>query len=126
MFTLRQLVEKRLEGQENMVLGFMDLVNIYDTVPREMAMATLRWMGVPEAEVRMVEGTHEESKGRVVCVGLRQGSGLSPLLFICGQQKNLDIRLDGKKLNQRQTFLPFRFSEMFTEIHLKLRYYGDG
>ena len=40
-------------------------------------MATLRWMGVSEAEVRMVEGTHEESKGRVVCVGLRQGSGLT-------------------------------------------------
>ena len=24
-------------------------------------------MGVPEAEVRMVEGTYEETKGRVVC-----------------------------------------------------------
>ena len=41
----------------------------------------------------MVEGTYEETKGRVVCgpgmseefrvdVGLRQGSALSPLLFI--------------------------------------------
>ena len=56
-------------------------------------MATLRWMGVPEAEVRMVKGTYEETKGRVVCgpgiseefrvdVGLRQGSAVSPLLFI--------------------------------------------
>ena len=56
-------------------------------------MATLRWMGVPEAEVRMVEGTYEETKGRVVYklriseefrvdVGLRQGSALSPPLFI--------------------------------------------
>ena len=44
-------------------------------------------------EVRIVEGTYEETKGRVVCVpgisdefrvdvGLRQGSALSPLLFI--------------------------------------------
>ena len=52
-----------------------------------------RWMGVPEAEVRMVEGTYEETKGRVVCVpgiseefrvdvGLRKGSALSPLLII--------------------------------------------
>ncbi|KAI0232165.1 hypothetical protein LSAT2_017485 [Lamellibrachia satsuma] len=50
-------------------------------------------MGVPEAEVRMVEGTYEETKGRVVSgsgiseefrveVGLRQGSALSRLLFI--------------------------------------------
>ena len=31
--------------------------NVFDTVPKEMVMATLRWMGVPEAElVMMVEG----------------------------------------------------------------------
>ena len=58
-----------------------------------MAIAPLGWMGVPEAEVRMVEGPYEETKGRVVCgpgiskefrvdVNLRKGSALSPLLFI--------------------------------------------
>ena len=178
MSTLRQLVEKKLEGQENMTLGFIDLEKTYDTVPRDMATAKLRWMGVPEAEVRMVEGTYEETKGRVVCgseiseefrgdIGLRQGSALSPRLFIAvvevisrkastrdilckllyaddlevvansepdlqeqlvdwkeifgkrglnvskktevlwvGQQKkDLDIRLDGKNLNQRNSFV---------------------
>ena len=56
-------------------------------------MATLRWMGVPEAEVRMVEGTYENTTARVVVgegaseefevkIGLRQGSVLSQLLFI--------------------------------------------
>ena len=51
------------------------------------------WMGVPEAEVRMVEGTYEKTTPRVVVgegaseefevnIGLRQGSVLSPLLFI--------------------------------------------
>ena len=49
-----------------MALGFIDLEKAYDTVQREMAMATLRWMGVPEAEVRMVEGTYEETKPTVV------------------------------------------------------------
>ena len=39
-----------------MALGFLDLEKAFDTVPREMVMATLRWMGVPEADVRMVEG----------------------------------------------------------------------
>ena len=56
-------------------------------------MATLRWMGVPEAEVRMVEGTYDKTTARVVVgeraseefgvkIGLRQGSVMSPLLFI--------------------------------------------
>ena len=93
MFTLRQLVEKKLEGHENMALGLIDLGKAYDIVPKDVAMATLRWVGVPEAEVRMIEGTYEETKRRVVCghgiseefrvdVGLRQGSALTPLLCI--------------------------------------------
>ena len=50
-------------------------------------------MGVPEAEVMMVEGTYEKTTARVVVgegaseefdvkIGLRQGSVLSPLMFI--------------------------------------------
>ena len=56
-------------------------------------MATLRWMGVPEAEVMMVEGVYDKTTARVVVgegaseefeikIGLRRGSVLSPLLFI--------------------------------------------
>ena len=66
MYVLRQMVEKRLEVQGNMALGFVDLEKAFDTVPREMVMATLRWMGVPEAEVRMVEGKYEKTTARVV------------------------------------------------------------
>ena len=66
MYVLRQMVEKRLEVQGSMALGFVDLEKAFDTVPREMVMATLRWMGVPEAEVRMVEGTYAKTTERVV------------------------------------------------------------
>ena len=56
-------------------------------------MATLRWMGVLEAEVGLVEGMYKGTKGRVlvgpgmseefsVNIGLRQGSSLSPVVFI--------------------------------------------
>ena len=65
MFMLRQLVEKRLEVQGEMALGFVNLEKAYDTVSREMVMVTLRWMGVPEAEVRLVEGMYKGTKGRM-------------------------------------------------------------
>ena len=38
MITLRQLVEKRLEVQSKIALGFVDLEKNSDTVPREMVM----------------------------------------------------------------------------------------
>ena len=85
MYVLRQMVEKRLEVQDSMALGFVNMEKAFDTVPREIVMARLRWMGVPEAEVRMVEGTYEKTTARVVVgegasdefevkIGLRQGS----------------------------------------------------
>ena len=93
MFSLRQLVEKRLEKQGHMTLAFVDLEKAFDTVPGQMAITTLRWMGAPESEVKMVEAMYENTKARVVVgsgmsnefqvnIGLRQGSALSPLLFI--------------------------------------------
>ena len=75
--------------------GSVDLDKAFDTLPREMVMATLQWMDVPEAEVRMVEGTYEKTTARVVVgegsseqfevqIELRQAwqdSVLRPLLF---------------------------------------------
>ena len=55
-----------------MAIKFIDLENAYTTIPREMTMGTLGWMGVPEAEVRMVERTYEDTKSRMLC-----GSGVS-------------------------------------------------
>ena len=66
MYVLRQMVENRLEVQGSMVVGFVDLEKAFDTVPREMVMATLRLIGVPEAEVRVVEGTYEKTTATVV------------------------------------------------------------
>ena len=84
MYVLRQMVQKRLDVQGSMALGFVDLEKAFDTVPREMVMATLRWMGVPEADVRMVGGMYEKITATVVVgegaseeigvkLGLRQG-----------------------------------------------------
>ena len=57
MYVLRQMVEKRLEIRGSLV--FVDPERAYDTIPREMVMVTLRWIGASEAEVRMFESTYE-------------------------------------------------------------------
>ena len=49
MYVLRQMVKKRLEVQGSISLGFVDLEKAFDTVPRYMVIATLRWMGVPKS-----------------------------------------------------------------------------
>ena len=49
-----------------MALGFVDLEKTFDPVPEEMVMETLRWIGVPEAEIRMVEGMYEKTTARVM------------------------------------------------------------
>ena len=92
MYVLRQMVEKRLEVQGSMDLRFVDLEKAFDIVPSDMVMATLQWMGVQEADVKMAESTYEKTTARVVVgegaseeievkIGLRHGSVLSPLLF---------------------------------------------
>ena len=65
MLTLRQLVEKKkLEVQGEMAMGYVDLEKAYDTILREMVMATLGWMEVPKAEVRLVDGMCKGTLGK--------------------------------------------------------------
>ena len=61
-----QTVAKRLEVQGSMALGFVDMEKAFHTVPREMVMVTLRWMGVPEAAVGLVEDMYQKTTARVV------------------------------------------------------------
>ena len=68
MFALKQLGEKRLEMQWRMAVIFVNPEKAYDTITGYMVTATVRWMGVPEAEARMVKAMNEIIKGRVVVV----------------------------------------------------------
>ena len=106
MFMLRELVEKRLKVQGELALGFVDPEKVYENVPIQMVMTTLRWMRVPEAEVKLVEGMCKGIKGRVLVgpgmseefgmnIGLRQVSALSPLMFI------MVMELESRKVSLR-------------------------
>ena len=77
MYVLRQVVDKTLEVQTSMALGFADMDKAFDTVPREMVMATLRWMGVSEAELRVVESIRKHNS--------KSGGGRMSIGGVCGQ-----------------------------------------
>ena len=92
IFIVRQLVEKRIEGDLAVFCGFVALEKAYDRVPREVLCWCLRRKGVSEKLVRMVMETYQNCKTAVrtidglsrefeIGVGLHQGSVLSPLLF---------------------------------------------
>ena len=62
---MRQLVKNILQGQEDVALGFIDLVKAYDMALMEITLAKLGLMGVPVVKVKMVTGSYEETKGNI-------------------------------------------------------------
>ena len=130
-----------------MAIRFIHLEKAFATFPRETTMGTLRWVGVPEGEVRLVEGTYEDTKSRVLCgpgvsgeskvnVGLTQGNALSLLLFIavvklisrkictkdyygnyCTQTHGLAVVADGEANLQEQLI---EWKDMFSRLGLRV------
>ena len=93
IFMARQMQENfRVEGKK-LYFGFVDLEKAFDRVLREVISWAMRKLGVEEwlvsAVVSMYIGAktvvrtvYGNSKGFEVKVGMHQGSGLSPLLFV--------------------------------------------
>ena len=93
IFTLRQLQEKKIEENQTLYCGFVDLEKAYDRVQREVVFWALRKKGVQERIIRIVESMYDGGKTCVrtregystyfeVKVGLQQGSALNSLLLI--------------------------------------------
>ena len=84
-----------------MALGFVDLEKAFDTAPREMVMATLRWMGVPVPNGKQeLQDTMEEWNGLFTRHGLKLNLEKTEVLHIDHQKEELDIELEGNKLIQ--------------------------
>ena len=93
MFIVRQMMERKLEFQQESSWGFLDLDKAYDKINREMIPPVLRQYHVPEELITMAMALYRTPRTQVrtcfgktktfeVKVGLHQGTTLSPLLFI--------------------------------------------
>ena len=90
-FMARQMQENfRVKGKK-LYSGFVDSEKAFDRVSREVISWTMRKLGVEEWLVSavmysgaktVVRTVYRNSKSFEVKVGMHQGSGLSPLLFV--------------------------------------------
>lgn len=93
IFSMRQLMEKNWEYGKDLVMTFIDIEKAYDSVPREKVWETMVKKRLGREMLEMVQAMYNNCVSRVLTpvgktewfrnkTGLRQGSVLSPLLFI--------------------------------------------
>ncbi len=93
VFSLQILQEKYKEKQKDLHMTFVDLEEAYDRVTRDLIWWARRNRSIPEGYVKVIQDMYRGTKTRVeticgrteyfeVIVGFRQGSAISPLLFI--------------------------------------------
>ena len=92
IFTLRQIIEKSLEFNNNLYICFVDFKQAYDSVWRDTLWQALPSYGIPEKLVRLLKGLYKDTKDCVriednytewfdVASGLRQGCNFSTTGF---------------------------------------------
>ena len=93
IFALRQLIEKHWEFSKPLYIAFLDLEKAFDRIPRGNLWQALNTYEIPMDLQRAIESTYKVCMSKVntqmgggkwfdTKSGVRQGSILSPLLFI--------------------------------------------
>lgn len=118
IFILQQIVSKYWEFGKDLHLLFVDFEKAYDTVRRNYLWSVLIEFGIPQKLIRLIKECMENSKCKIkigtfisdsfeVQSGVRQGDGLSPILFNFVLEKalqklrneNIGISLGNYKIN---------------------------
>ena len=93
IFTIKRIMDKHWEYAQPLYIAFLDLEKAFDRVPRDRLWETLKDYNIPYHLRRAVQSTYHTSISSVATgigkeiwfettTGVRQGSILSPLLFI--------------------------------------------
>ena len=93
IFTLRRIIEISKEFQKKLAIHFIDFKKAFDSVNREAMWKILRYYGIPEKIIRMVQAFYSNCQCRIqlknhisdafeILTGVKQGDVLSPFLFL--------------------------------------------
>lgn len=69
IFTLRQIMEKSREQQQNLHIAFIDFTKAFDCVTQELMFAFLRKLGCPFKFFRMIKKLYLDMKARLIVDG---------------------------------------------------------
>ena len=117
IFTLRRILEMSKEFQKKLVLHFIDFKKAFDSVNRDALWKILRYYGIPQKIIKMVQAFYSNCKCRIqlknqiseafeILTGVKQGDVLSPFLFLLVidyglkmlEDQDYGIEISGNKL----------------------------
>lgn len=93
IFTIKEIISRKMSVGKKVYLAFLDMEKAFDKVPRAQIWRSLHEREVNDKLIRVVKSLYRETKNSVISrnrtsemfttkEGVRQGGGLSPLLFI--------------------------------------------
>ena len=112
IFILRQVMEKCFEFNTDLHILFVDYKQAFDSVNRVELLNIMEGYGIPKKLIRLVDMTMRDSNARItiagnvsnalnITQGVRQGDGLSGVLFNLALNKALEeLKLKGNILNK--------------------------
>jgi len=62
IFTLRQIIERCVAGNTNILINFIDFRKAFDSVQRTMVWSILAQYGIPGKIIDVIKGMHKESR----------------------------------------------------------------
>jgi len=100
-FVLRQAINLRSKAGKDTHVLFVDLVEAFDSVPRDGLLRVLAKYGVPETMLSWIGRIYSEvivkvdiegaTESFAACTGVKQGDNLSPTLFLFMMQAFMEL-----------------------------------